>query len=178
MNCEMTMAVRIGRVLTTGQVAGICGVATRTVVKWCDSGKLPHYKIPVSKDRRILRESLREFLAAYGIPIPPALTTDRLLITTGILVSEHAQLPAPWQLVTEFELGELVATQPVASLIIGDAWGVANAVALAHRVQSKQPRARVAVLVSEDAGGVSWGEVIRRPARWDAVARVLGGPNQ
>ena len=41
-------------VLTTGEVARICRVAPRTVSKWFDTGKLRGYRIPGSRDRRIV----------------------------------------------------------------------------------------------------------------------------
>ena len=56
-------------VLTTGEVARICGVAPRTVSKWFDSGQLRGFKIPGSRDRRIPRESLVRFMKAHGIPL-------------------------------------------------------------------------------------------------------------
>ncbi|MBL7132895.1 MAG: helix-turn-helix domain-containing protein [Phycisphaerae bacterium] len=57
------------QVLTTGEVARICHVAARTVSKWFDSGKLKGYRIPGSRDRRIPRERLVEFMENYGIPL-------------------------------------------------------------------------------------------------------------
>ncbi len=56
-------------VLTTGEVARLCGVAARTVSKWFDAGQLRGFKIPGSRDRRIPRESLVRFMKAYGIPL-------------------------------------------------------------------------------------------------------------
>jgi excisionase family DNA binding protein len=56
-------------VLTTGEVARICGVAPRTVTKWFDAGQLRGFKIPGSRDRRIPRESLVRFMKAHGIPL-------------------------------------------------------------------------------------------------------------
>lgn len=55
-------------VYTTGEVAKICSVTIRTVIKWFESGKLQGYKIPGSRDRRIPRASLLEFLDEYQIP--------------------------------------------------------------------------------------------------------------
>lgn len=57
------------QVLTTGEVARICHVAARTVSKWFDSGKLKGYRIPGSRDRRIPRERLVEFMKTYGMPL-------------------------------------------------------------------------------------------------------------
>lgn len=56
-------------VLTTGEVAKICNVASRTVSKWFDSGQLRGYRIPGSKDRRIPVANLRKFMKSHGIPM-------------------------------------------------------------------------------------------------------------
>jgi excisionase family DNA binding protein len=56
-------------VLTTGEVARLCGVAPRTVSKWFDAGQLRGFKIPGSRDRRIPRECLVRFMRAHGIPL-------------------------------------------------------------------------------------------------------------
>lgn len=55
-------------VLTTGEVAKICNVASRTVSKWFDSGQLRGYRIPGSKDRRIPVANLIKFMKGHGIP--------------------------------------------------------------------------------------------------------------
>jgi excisionase family DNA binding protein len=56
-------------VLTTGQVARICHVATRTVTKWFDTGRLPGYRIPGSRDRRIPFDRLVVFMKENDIPM-------------------------------------------------------------------------------------------------------------
>jgi excisionase family DNA binding protein len=56
-------------VLTTGEVAKICNVASRTVSKWFDSGQLRGYRIPGSKDRRIPVSNLVKFMKSHGIPM-------------------------------------------------------------------------------------------------------------
>jgi excisionase family DNA binding protein len=56
-------------VLTTGEVARLCGVAPRTVTKWFDTGQLRGFKIPGSRDRRIPRDSLVRFMKTHGIPL-------------------------------------------------------------------------------------------------------------
>jgi excisionase family DNA binding protein len=58
--------------LTTGEVAGICNVAARTVSKWIDSGRLPGYRIPGSRDHRVHVRDLEAFVAAHGIPVTRA----------------------------------------------------------------------------------------------------------
>jgi excisionase family DNA binding protein len=56
-------------VLTTGEVARICNVASRTVSKWFDSGQLQGYRIPGSKDRRIPVSNLLQFMKKHNIPM-------------------------------------------------------------------------------------------------------------
>jgi two-component system response regulator RpaA len=61
---------------TTGEVAKMINVATRTVAKWFDQGKLRGYRIPGSQDRRIPKEQLVRFLKDHGIPVPAGLADD------------------------------------------------------------------------------------------------------
>ncbi|MHC4222271.1 MAG: helix-turn-helix domain-containing protein [Planctomycetota bacterium] len=56
------------KVLTTGQVARICNVASRTVSKWFDNGHLKGYRIPGSGDRRIPASELARFMKAHNMP--------------------------------------------------------------------------------------------------------------
>ncbi len=51
--------------LTTGQVAIICNVASRTVSKWFDSGTLFGYRLPDSEDRRFPKENFLNFLIKH-----------------------------------------------------------------------------------------------------------------
>lgn len=58
-----------GPVMTTGQIADYCGVCTRTVSKWCDSGNLKAYRVPGSLDRRIPVKEVYRFLTANSWPV-------------------------------------------------------------------------------------------------------------
>ena len=55
-------------VLTTGQVARLCNVATRTAAKWFDTGLLKGYRIPGGKDRRVPIAELERFMKEHNIP--------------------------------------------------------------------------------------------------------------
>lgn len=57
------------KVFTIDQVAEICKVEPRTVEKWFDSGRLKGYRESGSRDRRVLREFLIEFMRKYGMPL-------------------------------------------------------------------------------------------------------------
>ncbi|MFH0946979.1 MAG: response regulator [Planctomycetota bacterium] len=57
------------RVFTTGEVARFCHVTIRTVIRWFETGELKGYRIPGSRDRRIPRGELVEFMRAHGLPL-------------------------------------------------------------------------------------------------------------
>ena len=56
-------------VLTTGEVAKLCHVTIRTVIKWFEKGHLKGYKIPGSRDRRFARGDVLLFMKEHGIPL-------------------------------------------------------------------------------------------------------------
>lgn len=71
-------------VLTTGEVAKICNVASRTVSKWFDSGQLEGYRIPGSKDRRIPVANLMTFMKQHNIPMDGLMSgRPRILVVDG-----------------------------------------------------------------------------------------------
>lgn len=71
-------------VLTTGEVAKVCNVASRTVSKWFDSGQLKGYRIPGSKDRRIPVSNLLTFMKKHNIPMDGLMSgSPRILVVDG-----------------------------------------------------------------------------------------------
>jgi len=56
-------------VLTNGQVAKICRVASRTAARWFDKGLLRGFRVPGSKDRRVLVSALADFMQQHGMPL-------------------------------------------------------------------------------------------------------------
>jgi len=71
-------------VLTTGEVAKVCNVASRTVSKWFDSGQLKGYRIPGSKDRRIPVANLLTFMRKHHIPMDGLMSgSPRILVVEG-----------------------------------------------------------------------------------------------
>jgi excisionase family DNA binding protein len=72
--------VDLPRVYSTGQVARICGVAMRTVIKWIEEDhSLAAYTVPSSRDRRIKRADLVAFLKERGLWRTIPLVSLRLL---------------------------------------------------------------------------------------------------
>lgn len=55
-------------VLTTGDVARICRVTIRTVIKWFETGRLEGYRLPGSRDRRFTRAAVERFVRDNGLP--------------------------------------------------------------------------------------------------------------
>lgn len=55
-------------VLTTGDVARLCRVTIRTVIKWYEEGRLEGYRLPGSRDRRFTRAAVERFLRDSGLP--------------------------------------------------------------------------------------------------------------
>lgn len=57
------------QVFTTGEVAKLCNVTIGTVIRWFDTGEISGYKIPGSRDRRIPRDALVDFMTKHKIPL-------------------------------------------------------------------------------------------------------------
>ncbi len=77
------------KVFTTGQVAKICAVGPGTVVKWFESGRLPGWRVPGSRDRRIAYDDLVTFLLDHGMPLGGLAIKRKLLIVSGDAVLEN-----------------------------------------------------------------------------------------
>ena len=58
------------KVLTSGEVARLCNVNFRTVLRWIERGQLAAYKLPGRGDNRIRMEDFLEFVAANQMPVP------------------------------------------------------------------------------------------------------------
>ena len=107
---------RLETMLSSSEVANLCGVAPRTVSKWVDAGKIPGaYRIPgngknpAAGDRRIPSEGLMLFFRENGMPVPREL---RAVLLSGerraLLVGTTT---ATWEAVRSMQPEwELVAT--------------------------------------------------------------------
>jgi hypothetical protein len=166
------------RNLTTGQVAKFADVASRTVCKWFDAGKLKGYRIPGSNDRRIPPGEVLRFLIAHGMPVPAELAPLRVLYfglesdEAAVLAALGAELaPDPiW-------FGRLLGDgTPVGAAVVGDAEGLGFARQAVTHTLSLHPLAVVTLVVSADVSdaGVGAGvRVLRRPFDWPILRELV-----
>ncbi|GAA0784284.1 response regulator [Marinobacterium sediminicola] len=71
------------KTLTTGEIAKMCDVNLRTVIRWIDRGDLKGFKLPGRGNNRVQIEDFVHFLNEHGMPIPPELVGEgnrRILI--------------------------------------------------------------------------------------------------
>ncbi|TQV87594.1 response regulator [Aliikangiella coralliicola] len=68
----MNLAVKT---YTTGEIAKICGVNFRTVIRWIEKGYIEAYKLPGRGDNRVTEDSLVKFLKNNNMPIPSEIET-------------------------------------------------------------------------------------------------------
>ncbi|WP_020406254.1 response regulator [Hahella ganghwensis] len=71
-------------VFTTTEVANLCGVSFRTVIRWIERGELGAYKLPGRGDHRIPRADLAKFMDQHQIPFPD----DWQALPRRILIAE------------------------------------------------------------------------------------------
>jgi CheY-like chemotaxis protein len=73
------------RNLTTGDIAKLCGVNFRTVIRWIQRGHLKAFQLPGRGDNRVQVADFISFLKENNMPIPEELIPDvqRVLIVEG-----------------------------------------------------------------------------------------------
>jgi len=59
-------------VFTTKEIAGFCHVATNTVWRWSEEGKVPFFRTAGGR-RRVWLKDVVELLLRLGIPVPEEL---------------------------------------------------------------------------------------------------------
>ena len=76
------------QVYTVGQVAKIVDVSPRTVAKWFDLGQLKGYCLPGSKDRRIPKHYLLQFMKEHNMPTDDIARKEVLFSSNKGLIAE------------------------------------------------------------------------------------------
>lgn len=69
-------ALEKSKALTTGEIAKVCGVNFRTVIRWIEKGYIKAYKLPGRGDNRVKVEDFVSFLEANDMPVPEAYLTN------------------------------------------------------------------------------------------------------
>lgn len=146
-------------VFTSGQVSRMLGVASRTVSKWCDLGKLPCYRVGGGRictrgDRRVNRSALCAFAEERGIPLTlPPLAEGVQVLLVGLLDSLADTLKGTCARVPSLLcLGlalERSASRHVVVLDLG-AVGRGEGMAAARRLREAFPDVRLIALAGED----------------------------
>ncbi len=148
------------KIFTTGQIAKLYGVATRTVNKWIDAGLLLSYRLPSSTDRRITRANLVRFLKQNHFPLGdiemalrPILVVSPDPMLTQKLFGAILADPGSAQLLyarNSFEAGVVWASLTPGVVLVDFSIGRAEALSMArHLAASDQPPWLVG-LVNED----------------------------
>lgn len=165
---EKRPAPRMARpTLTTGEVALLLDVASRTVSVWCDTGLLAHYRLPgTGRERRVRRVDLVTFCLSHGVPLPDALGA-LTLAPPGLAAGDAVSIASL------AEAAILLGKGGVACAAIDFAWGRGDCLALARAARAAGCRARLVAVLAEDAGAGAPAEA--RAAGYDlALARPLG----
>lgn len=75
---------------SSGEVATICDVTSRTVIRWIGTGKIKAFKLPGRGNNRIGESDLLQFLSHNNMPIPPHLAPEQDNVC--VVVSEDQYL--------------------------------------------------------------------------------------
>jgi excisionase family DNA binding protein len=169
--------MRYKELLTTGDVAKLCGCAPRTVSKWIDGGELKGYRLPGSQDRRIHRADLEDFARQHGMPLvsgPRHLTPVVLAVgcpvggTLDVVVHET---------IGAFDAGYVLHQREPDIVVVDAALGRVETTMIAQRSRRYRPGVLVFLATTEDAfdtNGVFDG-VVRTPVKAEALMRIWEG---
>ncbi len=64
------------KTLSTGEIAKLCDVNLRTVIRWIDRGSLKGFKLPGRGNNRVRVEDFIAFLVEHQMPIPAELNGE------------------------------------------------------------------------------------------------------
>ena len=155
-------------VFTTGEVAKICRVSSRTVAHWFDRGYIKGYRLPHSNDRRVPVESLIRFLKERGMPlrelesllkyqvllVATDSTFDRSLRESLSKIEDYCFEVAS----NAFEFGTIVATMRPDAIVIDFSLGRREAVQIVSYLRKDDAYAATLIigLASEDESEPEW----------------------
>jgi CheY-like chemotaxis protein len=144
-------------VYTTGQAAKVCRVAPRTLGKWCDTGKLKCYYLPINgtalgNHRRILREDLHSFLKEYGYPLEIFLPKTKSPLLVGCNQELLTRLTTTVKVApTPYSAGVFIGSGFTPSLVVTDLTSDrAGMVEIVRLLKQDTPDLPAIALVAED----------------------------
>jgi hypothetical protein len=168
---------------TTGMVAKLCGVASRTVAKWCDVELLPCYRIPGSTDRRVRRADLLRFMVDNRLPMPA-----ELLAPVVLFVGRPAVDVSGYQArgtADSWQAGEAVSECGAPAAAVLDCNGTPRweLTTIAGRLRVLVPRPKILAVATEDMPEFDGADVVLVGAVSDEVivetlCRLLAMPPQ
>lgn len=173
---------------TTGEAAKICGVAPRTISKWCDAGQLACYLVPETNHRRIERIALAAFMVERGMPTntigidgKPTMVmlgvpeVERVTIATKMLAQGYSVVGVD----TIWELARITAAYAIEAVLVDVSVGRSFVLAVGREfaVDPTLKHAVRSVLVYDDEGAdgefmeAKYHHVMRRPLDTDLFMR-------
>jgi excisionase family DNA binding protein len=172
---------RFRRNLTTGEIAELCGVNFRTVIRWIQRGHLKAFQLPGRGDNRVPIDDFIEFLRANDMPLPPDLRGEvRSVLLIGFADDERASADEVLradgleviEAASEFEAGlESGRGVPTAAIIATAAFATDGI----DRMVDGFGRLGSGVILCGDPEGVfpSWVVGLEVPVDWSVVPAVI-----
>lgn len=164
------------RFFSTGDIASIFGVASRTVCKWFDSGELKGFRLPGGKDRRVSEADFRNFCVRLGFS-PPA--RERVLVIgADSLGVESSPIFAGLEFMKTslFQAGiEFIDCLPRV-IVFDDSCEYQSFVSIVDATSRIKARVRPKVVVLAFESGVAWEaacEVLLKPASPATIEQAL-----
>jgi excisionase family DNA binding protein len=129
--------------LTTTEVGKLLGVCRATVVKMCGRSEFELLRVGCGTDRRIDKQSVREYFRRNKQTPPAALATP-IRITLGCTPLSDL-LPVHW-----FQLSQVLSTHSVSQAVIGTDAGLWLAIEAAREIKRHCPESKCVLILGED----------------------------
>ncbi|WP_305856146.1 response regulator [Balneatrix alpica] len=149
------------RNFSTGEIAKLCDVNLRTVIRWIDRGVLKGFKLPGRGNNRVKEEDLVAFLQEQGMPIPallqPTVVNKRILIVDDEIPLARAlqrllrNAGYQTEIATDgFQAGSKVASYEPALMTLDLSMPGINGFEVLEFVRAQYPKIRVLVISALD----------------------------
>lgn len=174
-------------VFTTGQIAGLLGVAPRTVAKWIDKGRLKGYTVPSTTDappdRRVTRANLIRFVKDNRMEMPESLRMpDPRPLAVYLPANLLAQLPDV-RPASAVQATAAVVCEGARVVIVGCCYGRGEAVNFARDLTAAAPEVKTILTLGADASTDGVPPGVFAAAVWETeppetIMRVVGETQQ